>query len=41
MPKVLHAPALLKRERTEGRKRREKFYIYSDGTHTHLSHTTF
>ena len=30
-----HSPALLKRKRTEGRKRREKFYIYSDGTHTH------
>ena len=32
-----HSPALLKRKRTEGRKRREKFYIYSDGTHTHLA----
>ena len=31
----LRPPALgLKRERTEGRKR-EKFYIYSDVTHTH------
>jgi len=32
-----HSPALLlllERERTEGRKR-EKFYIYSDVTHTH------
>ena len=36
MPKVLHAPALLK-ERTEERKR-EKFYIYSDVTRTH-THT--
>ena len=32
---MLCPPALgLKRERTEGRKR-EKFYIYSDVTHTH------
>ena len=39
---MLCPPALgLKRKRTEGRKR-EKFYIYSDVTHTHhLSRTTF
>ena len=30
---------LLEGERTEGRKKREKFYIYSDVTHTQHGHT--